>query len=428
MSFDIALSGIQAINEALNSTSQNIANAGTYGYKAQRANFSSLVSGELQTGVTIGSVTQNISKPGGVLSTGRSLDAAINGGGFFIAKAANSDVPQYSRVGIFETSKDGYLVDTQGNRVQGYPINPLTSAMGALGDLPIQTGAIPAVASGKMTYVGNMSADWTVPATWGTVPVTGTVPITPQNPPDPSTFNMSKATVIYDTLGGKHTLTQYFARDTASPNTVNVHYLLDGAELPDKTPTVLKFNTATGSLNDVNGQPVDPVTGAIASTTTIDLTGITLANGANLTKLTIDYDGSTGNSGEATTSANNAEGYASGTYTSLALGNDGSLIATYSNGQKQTVGKLALATFVNEGALTTISGTSWTESLESGRPLVNAPGTGTGGTITSSSLEQSNVDITSELVGLMTSQRNYQANSKVIQTESTMMQSLMQAI
>lgn len=421
MSFDIALSGIQAINEALNSTSQNIANAGTYGYKAQRANFSSLVSGELQTGVTIGSVTQNISKPGGVLSTGRSLDAAINGGGFFIAKAANSDVPQYSRVGIFETSKDGYLVDTQGNRVQGYPINPLTSAMGAVGDLPIQTGAIPAVASGKMTYVGNMSADWTVPATWGTVPVTGTVPITPQNPPDPSTFNMSKATVIYDTLGGKHTLTQYFARDAASPNTVNVRYLLDGAEIPNTPTTQLDFNTTTGSLQKVN-------TDSTITSATLNLTGITLANGGKLTNLVIDYDGSTGNSGEATTSANNAEGYASGTYTSLALGNDGSLIATYSNGQKQTVGKLALATFVNEGALTTISGTSWTESLESGRPLVNAPGTGTGGTITSSSLEQSNVDITSELVGLMTSQRNYQANSKVIQTESTMMQSLMQAI
>ena len=421
MSFDIALSGIQAINEALNSTSQNIANAGTFGYKAQRANFSSLVSGELQTGVNIGSITQNISKPGGVLSTGRSLDAAINGGGFFIAKAANSDVPQYSRVGIFETSKDGYLVDTQGNRVQGYPINPLTSAMGAVGDLPIQTGVIPALASSNMTYVGNMSADWTVPATWGTVPVTGTVPITPENPPDPSTFNMSKATVIYDTLGGKHTLTQYFSRDAASPNTVNVRYLLDGAELPNNAPTTLAFNPATGALGSVDGD-------AAITATTIDLTGITLANGANLTKLTIDYDGSTGNSGEATTSTNNAEGYASGTFTNLALGNDGSVIATYSNGQKQTVGKLALATFVNEGALTTISGTSWTESLESGRPLVNAPGMGTGGTITSSSLEQSNVDITSELVGLMTSQRNYQANSKVIQTESSMMQSLMQAI
>lgn len=422
MSFDIALSGIQAINEALNSTSQNIANAGTFGYKAQRANFSSLVSGELQTGVTIGSITQNISKPGGVLSTGRSLDAAINGGGFFIAKAANSDVPQYSRVGIFETSKDGYLVDTQGNRVQGYPINPLTSAMGAVGDLPIQTGVIPALASSNMTYVGNMSADWTAPATWDDTT------ITPTTPPDPSTFNMSKATVIYDTLGGKHTLTQYFSRDATSPNTVNVRYLLDGAVVQGSDPTVLKFDPATGSLESVNDVPPDATTGAIPSTATVNLTRIALANGGSLTNLAIDYDGSTGNSGEATTSTNNAEGYASGTYTSLALGNDGSVIATYSNGQKQTVGKLALATFVNEGALTTISGTSWTESLESGRPLVNAPGMGTGGTITSSSLEQSNVDITSELVGLMTSQRNYQANSKVIQTESSMLQSLMQAI
>lgn len=414
MSFDIALSGIQAINESLNSTSQNIANAGTYGYKAQRANFSSLVSGEAQTGVMIGSTTQNISRPGGILSTGRTLDASINGSGFFITRDLSSGQTEYTRVGIFDASKEGFLIDAQGRRVQGYPINTATGTQGALGDVPIPTGAIPSVASTKMNYVGNMSADWAVPT--GTF---NTPPITPAAPPDPSTFNMSKATVTYDTLGGKHTLTQYFVRDATDPNLVNVNYVLDGALVPG-TPTQLSFNPATGALGSVNGVPNDTISTIALNTTT--------SNGGSLGSVAIDYSGTTGYAGEATTSTNSADGYASGTFTSLALGNDGSLIATYTNGQKQTVGRLALATFANEGALTSITGTSWVESVDSGTALVNAPGVGMGGTISSSSLEQSNVDITSELVGLMTSQRNYQANSKVIQTESTMLQSLMQAI
>jgi flagellar hook protein FlgE len=415
MSFDIALSGIQAINESLNSTSQNIANAGTYGYKAERANFSSLVSGNAQVGVTIGSTTQYISKPGGILNTGRALDATINGSGFFIAKDANSGQTEYTRVGIFDTSNDGYLIDAAGRRIQGYPVNTATGTQGALGDVPIPTGAIPAVVSTKMNYVGNMSADWTAPLGEWNTPA-----ITPSTPPDPSTFNMSKATVVYDSLGGKHTLTQYFQRDATNVDEVNINYVLDG-NLVGGTATKMKFDTASGTLQGIGGV-------AGATTSTIDLSTISVANGGKLGAVAIDYTGTTGFAGEATTSTNSADGYASGTFTSLALGNDGSLIATYTNGQKQTVGRLALATFANEGALQTVSGTSWVESVQSGSALVNAPGVGMGGTISSSSLEQSNVDITSELVGLMTSQRNYQANSKVIQTESTMLQSLMQAI
>ncbi|MBP1203203.1 flagellar hook protein FlgE [Duganella sp. 1411] len=413
MSFDIALSGIQAINESLNSTSQNIANAGTYGYKSSRANFSSLVSGDVQTGVMIGSTTQSIGKQGGVLNTGRGLDASINGRGFFITKNQNSGQVEYTRVGIFDASKDGFLVDATGRKVQGYPIKTGTTTLGALGDVPIPTGSIPAVASAKMNYVGNMSADWTAPATaW--------VAATPTATPDPSMFNMSKASVLYDTLGGKHTLTQYFARTASTADSVDVHYVLDGTEVGGPTAAVaLKFDTTTGQLTAPTG-----------SSFLLDLTTFTPApaNGAKLGKVTIDYTGTTGFAGEATTTANAADGYAAGTFTGVALGTDGSVIASYNNGQKQSVGRLAIATFPDEGSLKAIDGTSWIESVNSGTPLVNAPGVGMGGNINTSSLEQSNVDITSELVGLMTSQRNYQANSKVIQTESTMLQSLMQAI
>lgn len=411
MSFDIALSGIQAINESLNSTSQNIANAGTYGYKSTRANFSSLVSGDVQTGVMIGSTTQSISKQGGVLNTGRALDASINGRGFFVTKDQSSGQTEYTRVGIFDASKDGFLVDATGRKVQGYPIKQGTTTLGALGDVPIPTGSIPAVASEKVSYVGNMSADWTAPAaTW--------VAASPTATPDPSTFNMSKASVIYDTLGGKHTLTQYFARSAGTAtDSVDVHYVVDGTEVVQTPITKLTFNTSTGQLSAPVGNTAD-----------LDLTNFAVSNGAQLAKVKMDYSGTTGFAGEATTTANAADGYAAGTFTGVALGSDGSIIASYNNGQKQNVGRLAIATFPDEGSLQAIDGTSWIASVDSGTPLVNAPGVGMGGSINTSSLEQSNVDITSELVGLMTSQRNYQANSKVIQTESTMLQSLMQAI
>jgi len=405
MSFDIALSGIQAINESLNSTSQNIANAGTYGYKSSRANFSSLVSGDVQTGVMIGSTTQSIGKQGGVLNTGRGLDASINGRGFFITKDQNTGQTEYTRVGIFDASKDGFLVDATGRKVQGYPIKQGTTTLGALGDVPIPTGSIPAVVSKNVDYVGNMSADWTQPAAW--------VNATAATPPDPSTFNMSKASVIYDTLGGKHTLTQYFAQ-SATANVITVNYVLDGVTVG--TPGSLTFSAATGQLTT-------PANGKVAVTLPA-----AAPNGGAYSPIDIDYTGTTGFAGEATTSTNAADGYAAGTFTGVALGTDGSVIASYNNGQKQSVGRLAIATFPDEGSLQAIDGTSWIESIDSGTPLVDVPGKGTGGNINTSSLEQSNVDITSELVGLMTSQRNYQANSKVIQTESTMLQSLMQAI
>jgi flagellar hook protein FlgE len=414
MSFDIALSGIQAINESLNTTSQNIANAGTYGYKSSRANFSSLVAGDTPTGVMIGSTTQSIGKQGGILNTGRGLDASINGRGFFITKDPSTGQTEYTRVGIFDASKDGFLVDASGRKVQGYPIATGSTTLGALGDVPIPTGSIPAVVSEKMTYVGNLSADWKEPAAaWGTP-----VAVDADNPPDPSTFSMSKASVIYDTLGGKHTLTQYFSRTGATTTGVTVHYLLDGEAAGT---TTMDFSPTTGQLTSINAD-------ADATGYALDISAVAAANGGAFKVLNIDYTGTTGFAGEATTTTNNADGYAAGTFTGVALSEDGSIVASYNNGQKQTVGRLAIATFPDEGALTNINGTSWIESVSSGAALVNAPGVGMGGNINIASLEQSNVDITSELVGLMTSQRNYQANSKVIQTESTMLQSLMQAI
>ncbi|MES2165122.1 MAG: flagellar hook-basal body complex protein [Pseudomonadota bacterium] len=420
MSFDIALSGIQAINEALDVTSHNIANAGTYGYKASRANFSSLVAGDQLTGVKVGSTTQNIGLSGGILNTGRTLDASINGAGFFIVKDSSNTI-NYTRVGIFNTSKDGFLTDASGRKVQGATITPPSTQPGAQGDITIPTGQIPAVVSDKVNYIGNLSADWKVTAFPAAV--------TPTTPPDPSTFSMSKATVIYDTLGGQHTLTQYFGATAAG--SVAVNYVLDGNLVGTDA---LVFDPATGQMTTPAPDPLAANGSLQLNLSALDTSDPVLwpafTSGAKMasTPININYTGTTYFAGEATTSTNSANGYASGTFAGVDLAKDGSVIAKYSNGQKQPVGKLTLATFPDEGALTQVDDTSWVQSQGSGTPLVNFAGVGMTGSLNTSSLEQSNVDITSELVGLMTSQRNYQANSKVIQTESQMMQSLMQAL
>jgi flagellar hook protein FlgE len=416
MSFDIALSGIQAINQQLNSTSNNIANAGTYGFKSSRANFSAMYAGARATGTEIGSTTQSMSLNGGVLNTGRALDAAIDGRGYFVSRDAQNTM-SYSRVGIFSASSSGYLVDSNGKMVQGYAAIKDSTTLGAMGDLKIPTGQIPAEASTSLTYTANLSSDWATK--------TGAF-----DKADLKTYNSAKVSVLYDSLGAKHTLSQYFVK--TGDSTMDVHYTLDDVALTANNPSTLTFDNK-GQLATINGAgPTNVPTGTVPSDWVPNFGNVALASGAipgtDTLTFGIDYNGTTQYAGEATTSTNQANGYASGTYTGVELADDGSLVAKYSNGSKQNIGTIALATFADEGALTAVNDTSWVASGTSGTPLYERPGVGMSGKLATSSLEQSNVDITTELVGLMTSQRNYQANSKVISTESAMLQSLMQAL
>lgn len=392
MSFDIALSGIQSINQQLNSTSNNIANAGTYGFKSSRANFSAMYAGSRATGTEIGSLTQSMSLNGGVLNTGRALDAAIDGRGYFVTRDAQNTMT-YSRVGIFSASNEGKLIDSNGRLVQGYAAVKGTTTLGTMGDMLIPTGQIPAVATTKLAYAANMSSEWAVK----------TPPFSKTNE---LSYNSAKSSIVYDSLGAKHSLGQYFVKTATG---VDVHYTFDNA---DVTPV-------TSMTFDTNGKLV---TGASASPV------LPTPPGAAPMTVAIDYTGTTQFAGEATTSTDRADGYASGTYTGVELADDGSVVAKYTNGQKQSIGVIALATFPDEGALTAVNDTSWVASTTSGTAMYDRPGVGMAGKLVTSSLEQSNVDITSELVGLMTSQRNYQANSKVISTENAMLQSLMQAL
>lgn len=398
MSFNIALSGIQAINEQLEAVSNNIANAGTYGFKSSRANFASVYAGDSANGVEVASLTQNIGQNGGLVNTGRSLDAMIQGRGFFTSRDAQGTM-QYTRVGIFSANKEGYLVDAAGRNVQGYG-PAVGGALGVMGDIKIPTGQIPAVATTGIDYVGNLSYDWKAPT------------VATFNIADDKSYNMVKQSVVYDSLGTQHTLSQYFVKAAApAVNTVNVYYSFDGAAPAAGTSKTLAFNTK-GEL-------------PAGTSTTLNFTP---GAGVNPIALTIDYDGTTHVAGESTNTTNSSNGYASGSFVGVELAEDGSVVAKYSNEQRQVVGTVAIATFPDEGSLSQTSDTSWVANSTSGAPLYGTPGVGLAGKLSTGTLEGSNVDITSELVGLMTSQRNYQANSKVITTENQMMQALMQAL
>lgn len=400
MSFEIARSGINAVSASLETISTNIANSGTYGYKSSRTNFSAMYANNQAIGAEATSISQNLEKGGGLLNTGRGMDAMIQGRGFFAVRNAAGD-QVFTRVGVFEVNKEGEVVDTLGRKLQGYAAvldaagKPVPGALGALGDLRIATGQIPAQASDRLEFNGNLSNDWTVP---------------PRafDKDDPGSFNSSVTSVLYDSLGAKHTLTQYFVK--TGTGTANAYYSVDGAA-PTGVGATLTF--------DATGQLTSAPTATIAAP---------LTNGAAALAVTVDYTSTTQFAGDTTTRTNEANGFASGSMTGTSITEDGSVVATYSNGEKMTVGTIALATFANENALTTISDTSWEANALTGGALFARPGAGTAAKLSSGALEQSNVDITGELVNLMSAQRNYQANSKLISTENEMMQALMQAV
>lgn len=393
MSFQIALSALQAINNQLDNISQNIANTGTTGYKSSRTNFAAMYASSSPNGVRAASTTQTLDVAGGLLSTGRNLDVAIAGNGYFMVKDSTG-VMNYTRVGVFDVDKQGVLVDHMGRQVQGYGVTAGNAALGNLGNLTVPTGQIPAQASTSVDFVANLSADWSVPAN-------------AFNPTDSSSYNSSTVSVVYDSLGRQHTVTQYFVK-TAN-NTVEVHYQNENTAVGT---SMLKFTTA-GQLD--------------TAASTVAAVNLTPA-GANALSVTFDYAGTTQFAGDTSTTTNASDGYASGTMVNVLVGADGSVNAQYSNGMVQSVGVIALATFPSDSGLTAVDGTSWQASAKSGAALIGTPGTGQLGELESQQLEQSNVEVASELVDLMGAQRNYQANTKVISTQNEIMQSLMQVM
>ena len=395
MSFNIALTGLSAVNEQLNTIGNNIANAGTVGFKSSRANFGSLYAESQAMGVEVTGTSQSISQGGALTTTNRSLDLAISGGGFFVTRASNGDI-SYTRAGVFGTDKDSYLTNSLGQRLQGYPADATGNLQtGTVSDLQLKSGGLPAKATDALSFVANLDANQDVPAV-------------AFDPLVADSYNSTYTTKLYDSQGKEHTLTQYFAK--TADNSWNAHYYVDGTALAG--PQALTFDTS----------------GALA--TPIGTVGLTAPLGGGVAPLNIalDYTGTSQYGSEFNVTSNRATGYAAGEQTGMSVEKDGKVYATYSNGERLLQGQVVLASFVNAEGLKNISGTAWTETAASGAAMLGAPGVGQYGTLASGALESSNVDLTQQLVGLMEGQRNYQANTQVISTNKELTQVLFSAL
>ena len=401
MPFNIALSGLNAASDDLGVTANNIANANTTGFKQSRAEFAevyaasseSLASNAIGSGVQLKNIAQEFSQ-GNVEFTGTTLDLAITGSGFFTLSDAGSLT--YTRAGAFGADRNGFVTDADARRLQVYP--PLGNGVfntGDLQDLRLLTGQNPPVATTEIELGVNLPANATVP----TNPVF--------DPNDPLSFNHTTSTTIYDSLGASHTSSVYFVKG-ALPNTWETRLLVDG--------------TAVGGVNaldfDSAGQIINPPGGIMSFPPYVP------TNGAAPITMDLNLGGSTqfGQSYAVNTLAQ--DGFTSGRLTGIEIDSTGVVFARYSNGRADELGKIALSNFPSVDNLGPISDTNWVETFGSGAALRGEAGTGTFGLIQAGALETSNVDLTDQLVNMITAQRNFQANAQVISTADAITQTI----
>lgn len=388
MSFSISLSGLRAVTEELDVISQNIANVNTAGYKASRAEFAALYGGGQPSGVEVNNVSQNFEKDGNVVSSGRTLDLAISGSGFFVLKDNGQNV--YTRAGMFQKNSDNYIVNASGQKLQGYGVNDDHQLLsGAVTDLQVSSASIPAKASTKVDFVANLKADAsTISSTF--------------DPTDATSYNYSQSGSVYDSLGVEHTLTQYFVK--TGTNSWDAHYYVDGASVQTQA---LTFNS--------DGTLATPASAVSLSLTPAGADPMTVSvNVSDMSQYASDFS----------VTRNQSDGYTAGDMTGVQIESDGSLMAVYSNGQSLLQGQVVMANFANPTGLRQGDNTTWYQTFSSGQATIGAPGSGSLGSLSSGSYEGSNVDLSSELVSLMTSQRNYQANAKSISATDKMTQVL----
>jgi flagellar hook protein FlgE len=405
MGFAQGVSGINAAASNLDVIGNNIANSGTIGFKAGAVQFADVYAGsKIGLGTSVSAVTQNFNQ-GSVATSSRDLDLAIVGGnGFFRLSSAGGEVA-YTRNGQFNKDKDGYIVTSEGMRLTGYQVGAngaLAGGMPAALQLP-NTEMTPKATS-NITAQFNLDARSTAPA------------VSPFDPANSATYNYPNAVTSYDSLGNPHEFATFFVK--TGTNSWDVYATVDGAVTPAIVPPATAPSPMGALTFDNAGQLTAPVGGQFS-------TAATLTNGAAPLNLTIDVNGTTqfGNANDVRQLSQ--DGYTSGALIGFEIGDDGRVTGKYANEQSALLGQVALSSFVNPGGLVSRGGNTWSESAASGVPLTGAPGKGTKlGALVSGALEQSNVDLTQELVNLIVAQRTYQANTQTVKTQDQVVQSL----
>jgi len=403
MSFQQGLSGLNAASKSLDVIGNNVANANTVGFKQSETQFADVfantLSGAGGTQVGIGTSLRAVSQEftqGNITVSNNPLDLAINGKGFY--RLSDNGAISYSRNGQFQVDKSGYLVNSDGSRLTGYA----ASATGVLdtsapAELRVSTSDSTPRATSTVNAVLNLDSRASAlnPATFDLL--------------DPATYNNSTSVACYDGLGNSHTLSTYFLK--TAPNVWQVFGAGDGTLIGAAALGTLTFkgdgtiDTAASTIPMALSVPV--TTGAVTPLVfDLDFTGTTqFGSGFGVNSLAQD-------------------GFTSGRLTGLSVGADGTIQGRYTNGQSATLGQVTLANFNSPQQLKPVGNNAWTETADSGAPLVGTPGTGSLGALQSGAVEDSNVDLTAELVNMITVQRVYQANAQTIKTQDAVLQTL----
>lgn len=403
MSFQQGLSGLNAASKTLEVIGNNVSNANTVGFKQSRAEFADVFansltgSGTSQIGIgtKIATVAQQFTQ-GNITSTNNPLDIAINGGGFF--RMSNDGAITYTRNGQFQMDRFGYIVNSDGNRLTGYTADLAgVLSTGAPSELNINTSDLQPTATTEVTGIVNLDSRNTNLTAAGF------------DPADPTTYHNSSAVTVFDSLGNAHNIQSFFVK--TAPGTWNVFTTADGV-----STTVLPAPTSTLTFNGTGVAPT-----SVPALPTVNFTPTT---GASAVSLTLDYTDSTQFGSNFSVNSLTQDGYSSGRLSGFSTSNDGMIIGRYTNGQSRVLGQVVLASFVNPNGLQSLGGNAWAESGTSGNPLVGPPNTGGFGVLQSSAIEDSNVDLTAELVNMITAQRVYQANAQTIKTQDQVLQTL----
>jgi flagellar hook protein FlgE len=403
MSFQQGLSGLNAASKNLDVIGNNVANANTVGFKQSQTQFADMFANSLSggsgsqagIGIKVAGISQQFSQ-GSVTASSNPLDIAINGSGFY--RLSDQGVVSYSRNGQFHSDKDGYIVSTNGLRLTGY----LANAAGQINtaapvDLQISKSDLPPTSTGQVTALVNLDARETA--------------LSPLafNPTDPATYHRSTSVPIFDSLGNPSTLSTYFLKTAA--NTWDVFASNDG--------TPLNGGAAVGTLNFLPSGVLDPL-----SSSTFSLAAPITTGAVSPLTFNLDFAGTTQFGSTFGVNALSQDGYASGQLTGFSVGADGVIRGSYSSGKFLTLGQVALANFANPQGLEARGNNTWKESSASGTAIVGTPATGGMGVLQSSAVEDSNVELTSELVNMITAQRVYQANAQTIKTQDQLLQTM----
>ena len=419
MAFQHGLSGLNAASKNLDVIGNNIANSNTTGFKSSRAEFADMVAASMGAGggssygigVEVAAVAQQFSQ-GNVTVTGNNLDVAINGNGFFKVQQPDGS-SAYTRAGNFKLDKTGDLVTNGGAQVMGFRVDPATGlSTSEAQPLSFPTGA-PIQAKQTESIKATLNLDARAKDSAGDATATPPVPATPR-----STYGTSIN--VYDTQGVATPVNLYFMK-TANPNEWAVYNQLDD---PTAVPPVTAISLGTIAF-DENGK-IDPATATLTLTVspTANPNAGTAAPAVANFPVDIDMSGATQFGSKFAVADLSQDGYASGDLTSINISNDGMVMASYSNGVTRSEAQVALANFRNPQGLLAVGGNNWVESFDSGPAVMGKPGDGNFGALRSGALEDSNVDLTAELVNMMTAQRAYQANAQTIKTQDQVMSTL----